>query len=64
VICLDCAIKQPGFRPLERPTPMEELPCTACGDVKMCVAPPMVGLPGMTPDDAFEMIAKLVRLET
>jgi hypothetical protein len=42
---------------------MEKLPCTACGEVKLCVAPPMVGLPGMTPDEAFKMLAKMVLLE-
>jgi hypothetical protein len=64
MICLECAIEQPGFRPLKQPAALEKLPCTACGNIKLCIIPSLVGLPGMTPDDAFKMIATLVRMET
>lgn len=60
MICLDCAAKDPQFKPLDHPTPMEKLPCTVCGEVKLCVANHTVGVPGMTADDAFKLIAKLM----
>jgi hypothetical protein len=61
MICLDCAAKHPQFKPLEQPVPMEELPCTVCGEVKLCVPNHEVGLPGMTPDEAFKMMAKMIK---
>jgi len=60
MICLECAAKQPDYKPLDHPTPMEKLPCTMCGQVKLCVANHTVGVQGMSPDDAFKLIAKLV----
>lgn len=61
MICMECAETRPGFTPLASPIAMEELPCTVCGEVRLCVPNHAVGLPGMTPDEAFRMIARMVK---
>lgn len=64
MICLECAAKQPDYTPPERPVPLEELPCTVCADVRLCIANHTVGLPGMTPDEAFRLIAQLIKADS
>jgi hypothetical protein len=62
MICFACADAHPAFKPPGEPTPMQEMPCQVCGEVKLCVPNHKVELPDkfLTVDEAFKLIAENV----